>query len=87
MLDSHMSAELDRYITGNYGMNQFDGTEEKCVKCLSKADEESTLQSISDGVVEMEGELLCLECLKQKLEKEHFIDWEELVEAIKSSSL
>ena len=60
-------AALDRYITGNYGEDQFNGTEDKCPLCIQEIDgsEPVDLDNIPDGMFEIETEeetlWLCLD--------------------------
>ena len=49
-------------VTGNEPEIIGSGTEDKCARCLEKADEEMTLAGIPDSVVEVDGEWLCQDC-------------------------
>jgi len=61
--------DLDRYITGNYGEDQFAhcvGLEDKCMRCMERADEDRTIASIPDATTEVNDEWLCDDCAKEE---------------------
>ena len=55
------------------------GAEGKCVDCLQDAEDGVR---VPDGVIEVVGDLICLDCLKDYI-KWVEIDWDELVKLIK----
>jgi polyferredoxin len=57
-------------VTGNEPQICGTGLEDKCMRCADKADEDSTLASIPDGVIEYKEEFLCVDCFLEKADGE-----------------
>ena len=59
MWDKRMDAALDRYITGNYGEDQFKGCRYECAKCGKELEEEEIFDFDNEPC-----ECYCEDCYK-----------------------